>query len=71
MLPPRDPLQIKRHTQTEHKGMEKIFHANGNKKAGVVIFTSDKIDYNTGCKKNKEGHSNGKGIDSTKGYNSL
>ena len=24
--------QIKRHTQTENKGIEKIVHANGNKK---------------------------------------
>ena len=26
MMPTRDPLQVKRHTQTESKGMEKIFH---------------------------------------------
>ena len=27
----RDSLQTKRHTQTESKGIEKIFHENGNK----------------------------------------
>ena len=27
--------------------MEKIFHANGNKKAGVEILISNKIDFNT------------------------
>ena len=30
MLSARDSLQIKRHTQTEGKTMEKIFHQNGN-----------------------------------------
>ena len=30
------------------KGWKKIFHANGNlKKAGVEIFISDKIDFQT------------------------
>ena len=30
------------------KGWKKIFHANGNqKKAGVVILISDKIDFKT------------------------
>ena len=30
------------------KGWEKIFHENGNqKKAGVAIFISDKIDFKT------------------------
>ena len=29
------------------RGWKKIFHANGNqKKAGVAILTSDKIDFN-------------------------
>ena len=32
MLPTRDSLQTKGHTQTESQGMEKIFHENGNKK---------------------------------------
>ena len=44
--------------QTESEGMEKIFHANGNqKKAGVAIFISDKIDFKTkNVTRHKEGH---------------
>ena len=40
------------------KGWEKIFHANGqDRKAGVAILMSDKIDFKTkAIKKNKEGH---------------
>ena len=40
------------------KGWKKIFHANGDqKKAGVVIFISDKIDFKTkAVKRDKEGH---------------
>ena len=40
------------------KGWKKIFHANGNqKKAGVAIFISDKIDFKTkAVKRAKEGH---------------
>ena len=40
------------------KGWKKIFHANGDqKKAGVVIFISDKIDFETKTmKRDKEGH---------------
>ena len=46
MLPTRDPLQGKENTQIESEGIEKIFHANGNdKKAGVAIIISDKIDF--------------------------
>lgn len=44
LLPIRDPLQIKRHTQTEWKGMENNFHANGNKNTGKAILMSNKID---------------------------
>ena len=38
--------------------MEKIFHANGNqKKAGVVILVSDKIDFKIKTiTRDKEGH---------------
>ena len=38
--------------------MEKIFHANGNqKKAGVAILISDKIDFKTKTiTRDKEGH---------------
>ena len=46
MLSTRDPLQTLGHIYTESEGMEKIFHANGNqKKAGVAILISDKIDF--------------------------
>ena len=44
MLSMRNPLQTSRHIQTESERMEK-FHANGKqKKAGVAILISDKID---------------------------
>ena len=37
---PKDTYRVK------VKGWKKIFHANGNqKKAGVAILTSDKIDF--------------------------
>ena len=40
------------------RGWKKIFHAKGNqKKAGVAILISDKIDFKTkAIKKDKEGH---------------
>ena len=40
------------------RGWEKIFHANGqDRKAGVAILISDKIDFKTKViKKDKEGH---------------
>ena len=38
--------QNKGHTQTKSEGLEKIVHANGDqKKAGVAILISDKIDF--------------------------
>ena len=38
--------QSKGHIQTKSEGLKKIFHANGDqKKAGVAIFVSDKIDF--------------------------
>ena len=46
MLSTRDPPQNKEHIQTELKGWKKIFHANRDqKKAGVAILISDKIDF--------------------------
>ena len=46
MLSTRDPPQNKGHIQTESEGLEKIFHANSDqKKAGVAILISDKIDF--------------------------
>ena len=40
------------------KGWEKIFHANGDqRKAGVAILISDKIDFEIkAVKRDKEGH---------------
>ena len=40
------------------KGWKKTFHANGDqKKAGVAILISDKIDFKTkAVKRDKEGH---------------
>ena len=46
MLSTRDLPQTKGHIQTESEGLEKVFHANGDqKKAGVAILISDKIDF--------------------------
>ena len=46
LLPVRDSIQIQRHIQTESKGMEKIFHTNGNQnKARTEMFISDKVDF--------------------------
>ena len=48
MLSTRDPRQNRGHIQTETEGMEKIFHANRDqKKAGLAILISDKIDFKT------------------------
>ena len=60
MLSTRDPPQNKEHIQTESEGLKKkkIFHANGDqKKAGVAILISDKIDFKIkAVKRDKEGH---------------
>ena len=46
MLSTGDPPQTKGNIQTESEGLEKIFHANGDqKKAGVAILISGKIDF--------------------------
>ena len=55
----RDPPQNKGHIRTGSEGLErKIFHANGDqKKAGVAILVSDKIDFQMkAVKRDKEGH---------------
>ena len=46
------------HTDWKWGGWKKIFHANGNqKKAGVAIFLSDKIDFKINTvTTDKEGH---------------
>ena len=58
MLSTRDPPQNKGHIQTESEGWKKIFHTNGDqKKAGVAILISDKIDFKIkAVKRDKEGH---------------
>ena len=58
MLSTRDPPQNRGHIQTESEGLEKIFQANRDqKKAGVAILISDKIDFKTkAVKRDKEGH---------------
>ena len=57
MLSTRDPHQNKGHIQTESEGLEKIFHTKREqKKAGVTIFISDKIDFKIkAVKRDKEG----------------
>ena len=48
MLFTRDPPQTQRNIQTEVRRWEKVFHVNGNqKKTGVAILISDKIDFKT------------------------
>ena len=58
MLSTRDPPQNKGHIQTESEGLKKIFYANADqKKAGVAILISDKIDFEIkAMKRDKEGH---------------
>ena len=58
MLSTRDPLETQEHIQTESEGMEKDIHVNGNqKKAGVAILISDKIDFKIKTiTRDKEGH---------------
>ena len=58
MLSTRDPPQNKGNIQTESEGLEKIFHARRDqKKAGVAILISDKIDFKTkAVKRDKEAH---------------
>ena len=54
ILPTRDPPTYR----LKVKGWKKIFHANRDqKKAGVAILISDKIDFKTkAVKRDKEGH---------------
>ena len=50
-LKPRDTCRLKL------KGWEKIFHANGDqKKAGVAVLISDKIDFKIKAVKRNKGH---------------
>ena len=52
------PTSKQGHIQTESEGQGKIFHANGDqKKAGVAILISDKIEFKIkAVKRDKEGH---------------
>ena len=58
MLSARDPPQNRGHIQTESEGLENIFQTNRDqKKAGVAILISDKIDFKTKTvKRDKDGH---------------
>ena len=47
MLSTRDPLQNKGHIQTKSEGLEKNSSRRDQKKAGVAILISDKIDFKT------------------------
>ena len=54
----KKPISTSRHIYTESERMENIFHANWKqKKAGVVILRSDKIDLKIKkITRDKEGH---------------
>ena len=56
-LSTRDPPQTRETHRLKVKGWEKITHANGEqKKAGVAILLSDKIDFQIkDVKRDKEG----------------
>ena len=58
MLSTRDPPQNKGHIQTKSEGLEKNISRKGDqKKAGVAILISDKIDFKIkAVKRDKEGH---------------
>ena len=58
MLSTTDPLKPRDTGRLKVKGWKKILHANRDqKKAGVAILISDKIDFKTkAMKRDKEGH---------------
>ena len=58
MLPTRDHLRTKDLHRLKVKGWKQIFQANGqDKKAGVAILISDKIDFQRRViKRDPEGH---------------
>ena len=57
MLYTRDPPQNKGHIQTKSEGLKKNISHRDQKKAGVTILISDKIDFQIkDVKRDKEGH---------------
>ena len=58
MLSTRDPPKTRDTYRLKVKGWKNIFHTNRDqKKAGVAILISDKIDFKTkAVKRDKEGH---------------
>ena len=57
MLSTRDPPQNKGHIQTKSGGLEKNISCRDQKKVGVAILISDKIDFQIKpVKRDKEGH---------------
>ena len=58
VLYPGNPSHMQGYTKLKIKGWRKIYQANGEqKKAGVAILISDKIDFKaTKIKRDKEGH---------------
>ena len=58
MLPPRDPSQIERYTQTKSKGLEKDISCKWKgKKTGVAILISGRVDFKTkAILRDKGGH---------------
>ena len=57
MLSTRDPPQNKGHIQTKSEGLEKDISHRDQKKAGVPILISDKIDFEIkAVKRDKYGH---------------
>ena len=57
MLSTRDPPQNKGHIQTESEGLGKNISCREQKKAGVTIVISDKMDFKIkAVNRDKEGH---------------
>ena len=57
MLPTRDPPRVKDIYRLKLMGWKKIFHENGNdKKVGIAILISDKIDFKTKAIKKDKGN---------------